>query len=163
MKTPIKSSVSTSVIGSFSGEVLDSNITNKNGLDITAEVMQNVFDSDDYKEGIENGWFIGFLGHPEDPDCQDFEHACIVMTDMKIEQYKKEHEKKVEKIFVSLIKIFLQNMSFMPLEPQEDVWKMQLAFMFINSLREALAAINSLWRWLRDRISIWLSFSTTLR
>ena len=83
--TNIQASVSSSVIGSFSGEVLDSNITNKNGLDITAEVMQNVFESEDYKEGIENGWFIGFLGHPEDPDCQDFEHACIVMTEGHID------------------------------------------------------------------------------
>ena len=25
-----------------------------------------------------DGWFIGFLGHPEDPNCMDFRNGCIV-------------------------------------------------------------------------------------
>ena len=69
------------VLGTYEGECADANITNKNGLDITREVWENVFNSDEYKEAIERGWYIGFLGHPEDPACQDFEHACIIMTD----------------------------------------------------------------------------------
>ena len=69
------------VLGTYEGEVLDTNITNKNGLDITREVMETVFKSKDYQQGIENGWFIGFLGHPEDPNCMEFERGCIVMTD----------------------------------------------------------------------------------
>lgn len=73
------------VLGSFEGECADSNITNLNGLDITREVWENVFNSDDYKKAIEHGWYIGFLGHPEDPNCMDFEHACIVMKDGRID------------------------------------------------------------------------------
>lgn len=68
------------ILGKFDGECADANITNLNGLDITREVWENVFDSDEYKKAIELGHLIGFLGHPEDPACQDFEHACIVMT-----------------------------------------------------------------------------------
>ena len=84
-RSAIKASVNSAIIGSYTGEVLDSEITNKNGLDITRDVMEVVFASDDYKEGIENGWFIGFLGHPEDPDCQDFKNGCIVMTEGHID------------------------------------------------------------------------------
>lgn len=70
-----------SILGTFEGECADSNITNKNGLDITREVWETVFNSEEYKEGIELGHYIGFLGHPEDPNCMDFEHGCIVMTE----------------------------------------------------------------------------------
>ncbi len=73
------------IIGTFEGECADSNITNKNGLDITREVWENVFASEEYAEGIENGWFIGFCGHPEDPNCMDFRNACIVMTEGHID------------------------------------------------------------------------------
>lgn len=58
------SSISNSIIGTYEGEVLNPNITNKNGLDITMDVMATVLESEDYKQGIEYGWFIGFLGHP---------------------------------------------------------------------------------------------------
>lgn len=70
-----------SILGTYEGECADANITNLNGLDITRPVWEAVFDSDEYKRAIEMGWYIGFLGHPEDPNCMDFEHACIVMTD----------------------------------------------------------------------------------
>lgn len=69
------------IIGTFEGECADPSITNLNGLDITRPVWENVFSSEDYKKGIDLGWYIGFLGHPEDPNCMDFEHACIVMTE----------------------------------------------------------------------------------
>lgn len=81
------------IIGTYEGEALDSNITNKNGLDITVEVMEAVLESEDYKDGIEHGWFIGFLGHPEDPGCQVFKEGCIVMTDMWINDDNKVHAK----------------------------------------------------------------------
>lgn len=73
------------VIGEFSGICADSLITNENGLDIPREVWETVFASDIYKEAIELGHYIGFLGHPDDPGCMDFEHACIVMTEGHIE------------------------------------------------------------------------------
>ena len=71
----------TSILGTFEGECADATITNKNGLDITREVWENVFASDEYKEAIANQWYIGFLGHPDDPADQNFQHACIVMTE----------------------------------------------------------------------------------
>lgn len=76
---------SSTVLGTFEGECADSNITNKNGLDITREVWETLFDSEDYKTGIELGHYIGFLGHPDDPGDQNFEHACIVMTEGHID------------------------------------------------------------------------------
>lgn len=83
VKSSVKASdINTSVIiGTFEGECADANITNKNGLDITREVWENVFASEEYAEGIKNLWFIGFCGHPSDPNCMDFRNACIVMTE----------------------------------------------------------------------------------
>lgn len=77
--------VNTSILGTFEGECADSTITNLNGIDITREVWENVFNSEEYKKALKNGFYIGYLGHPEDPDCQDFEHACIVMTECNID------------------------------------------------------------------------------
>lgn len=100
MKNPnkIKSISSTStnnfaVLGTYEGECADANITNANGLDITRPVWENVFSSDDYKKAIDLGWYIGFLGHPEDPNCMDFEHACIVMTEGNIDDNGKVYGK----------------------------------------------------------------------
>lgn len=73
------------VLGQFEGECADATITNKNGLDITQEVWETVFNSEDYKQAIDLKWYIGFLGHPEDPNCMDFEHACIVMKEGHID------------------------------------------------------------------------------
>lgn len=75
-----------SVLGTYEGECADATITNENGLDITREVWENVFSSEIYKKAIEHGWYIGFLGHPEDPNCMDFEHACIVMKEGHIDE-----------------------------------------------------------------------------
>lgn len=86
MKTKIKASQALgSILGKYSGECADANITNLNGLDITREVWETVFSSDEFNKGIDLGHYIGFLGHPEDPGCQDFEHACIVMTEGHID------------------------------------------------------------------------------
>lgn len=69
------------VLGTFEGKCGDAMVTNENGLDITREVWETVFASEDYKQGIKLGWFIGYLGHPEDPGCQDFKNGCIIMRD----------------------------------------------------------------------------------
>lgn len=92
-KSVKSSSVAPAIIGIYEGEALDTKITNKNGLDITKEVIDCVLKSEDYKDGIENGWFIGFLGHPEDPDCQDFQNGCIVMTEMSLDDNGKVYGK----------------------------------------------------------------------
>lgn len=73
------------IIGKFTGECADSSVTNANGLDITREVWETVFNSEEYKTAIENGHYIGYLGHPEDPNCMDFKNACIVMTEGHID------------------------------------------------------------------------------
>ena len=82
-----------SILGTYEGEGLDTQITNKNGLDITREVIETVLDSEEYEEGIANGWYIGFLGHPEDPNCMDFRNGCIVLTDMSIDENGKVYTK----------------------------------------------------------------------
>lgn len=91
--TGVQDTMNPAIIGTYEGEVLDSNITNKNGLDITVEVIQAVLESEDYRDGIENKWFIGYLGHPEDPGCQVFKDGCIVLTDMWIDENNKVHGK----------------------------------------------------------------------
>lgn len=73
------------ILGTYEGECADANITNANGLDITRPVWETVFASDEYKKAIKLQHYIGFLGHPEDPNCMDFEHACIVMTEGHID------------------------------------------------------------------------------
>lgn len=73
------------VIGQFEGMCADAEITNENGLDITREVWENVFNSDLYKQAIELGWYIGYLGHPDDPNAMTFQDACIVMKEGHIE------------------------------------------------------------------------------
>lgn len=82
-----------SILGTYEGECADANITNANGLDITRPVWETVFTSEDYKKAIDLGWYIGFLGHPEDPNCMDFEHACIVMTEGHIDDNGKVYGK----------------------------------------------------------------------
>lgn len=82
-----------SVIGVFEGECADSNITNENGLDITRPVWENIFSSESYQQAIELGWYIGFLGHPDDPGCMDFRNACIVMTEGHIDDNGKVYGK----------------------------------------------------------------------
>ncbi len=81
------------ILGTYDGECADSNITNLNGLDITREVWEAVFASDEYKKAIDLGHYIGFLGHPQDPDCQDFRKACIVMTEGHIDDNGKVYGK----------------------------------------------------------------------
>ncbi len=83
-----------SILGYYEGECADANITNLNGLDITREVWETVFNSEEYKKAIELGQYIGYLGHPQDdPDCQDFRKACIVMTEGHIDDNGKVYGK----------------------------------------------------------------------
>ena len=86
-KKPVQAGLSNrAILGVYEGECADANITNLNGLDITRPVWENVFGSNDYKEGIKYGWYIGFLGHPADADCNDFQNGCIVMTEGHIDE-----------------------------------------------------------------------------
>lgn len=73
------------IIGTFEGMCADADITNENGLDITREVWETVFASDIYKQAIELGWYIGYAGHPEDPNYMNFNDACIIMKEGHID------------------------------------------------------------------------------
>lgn len=73
-----------SVLGTFDGKACDSNVFNNNDMHLSRQLFENVLASQEYRDGIERGHYIGFLGHPEDPGCQDFKNACIVLTDMTI-------------------------------------------------------------------------------
>ena len=69
------------VIGSFSGKCCDSTVFNNNDMFLSGELFDKLFESDDYKRALALGHYIGYLGHPEDPGCMDYEHACIVMRE----------------------------------------------------------------------------------
>ena len=83
----------TAILGTYEGECADSNITNLNGLDITREVWETIFASDDYHKAIKLGHYIGYLGHPDDPNCMDFKDACIVMIEGHIDDSGKVYGK----------------------------------------------------------------------
>lgn len=74
-----------SVLGKYVGKCCDADVVNNNGMYLSRQLFDKLVASDDYKTAIENGYYIGFLGHPEDPNCMDFKNACIVMTDMQME------------------------------------------------------------------------------
>ena len=69
------------IIGQFTGKCCDSEVFNNNGMHLSKELFNNLFDSEEYKRSIELGHYIGYLGHPEDPECQDYQNACIVMRE----------------------------------------------------------------------------------
>lgn len=81
----MKNKKNSTVIGQFSGKCCDGNVENNNQMTLPVELFRNLIASDEYKEAIKNRYYLGFLGHPEDPGCQDYKDACIVMTDMKLE------------------------------------------------------------------------------
>lgn len=74
-----------SVIGQFTGKCCDSNVFNNNDMKLPRQLFENLFASDEYKNAIKNKYYIGYLGHPEDPNCMDFRNACITMTECHID------------------------------------------------------------------------------
>lgn len=72
------------VLGTFTGKCCDAAVVNNNDMKLDRELFEKLIDSDEYKDAMEHRYYIGFLGHPEDPNCQDFKDACIVMTSMEI-------------------------------------------------------------------------------
>lgn len=72
------------VIGQFEGKCAD--ITeNNNQMTLDKPLWINLFNSEEYQRNLSNEFYIGFLGHPEDPGCQDFKNACIVMREGHID------------------------------------------------------------------------------
>ena len=75
---------SKTILGTFTGKCCDAAVFNNNSMKLDRELFEKLMGSDEYKDGMEHRYYIGFLGHPEDPNCQDFKDACIVMTSMEI-------------------------------------------------------------------------------
>lgn len=76
--------MTSSILGTFTGKCCDAAVFNNNSMKLNRDLFEKLLTSDEYKDAIEHRYYIGFLGHPEDPGCQDFKDACIVMTDMEI-------------------------------------------------------------------------------
>lgn len=79
--TPIKNNA---VIGTYKGKCCDAAVVNNNEMKLDRELFEKLIDSEEYKDAMEHGYYIGFLGHPEDPNCQDYKNGCIVMKSMEI-------------------------------------------------------------------------------
>jgi len=72
------------ILGTFKGKCCDAAVFNNNDMKLNRELFEKLIASDEYKDAMRNRYYMGFLGHPEDPNCQDFKDACIVMTGMDI-------------------------------------------------------------------------------
>lgn len=84
----IKSAVTDSdnvVIGTYSGKSCDADVLNNNAMYLSRELFDNLIASEEYETAIKLGWYIGYLGHPKDPNCMDFRNACIVMREMHMD------------------------------------------------------------------------------
>ena len=73
------------IIGQFEGKCADAEVVNANGMEIGRDVWDTLFASEDYKTALARGHYIGYLGHPEDPGCQEFQNACIILRECHIE------------------------------------------------------------------------------
>lgn len=82
----MKGDKNSTVIGQFSGKCCDYQVENNNQMTLPRELFENLFESEEYKRSIHNRHYIGFLGHPEDPGCQDYKDACIIMTESHLEE-----------------------------------------------------------------------------
>lgn len=89
-KRAIKSNIiaedtsNSTILGTFTGKCCDAAVVNNNDMKLDRELFENLIKSDEYKDAMEHRYYIGFLGHPEDPNCQNFKDGCIVMTSMEI-------------------------------------------------------------------------------
>lgn len=72
------------IIGKFVGKCADI-VMNNNGMKLETELWESLFASEEYKMNLERGMYIGFLGHPEEVDCQDFRNACIILKEAHID------------------------------------------------------------------------------
>lgn len=79
-----KTEPTSAILGTFTGKCCDAGVFNNNSMKLNRELFEKLLASDDYRDAIEKGYYIGYLGHPEDPGCQDFKDACIVMKSMEI-------------------------------------------------------------------------------
>lgn len=74
------------IIGTFKGKCCDADVYNNNEMLLDRELFDKLINSEEYKRAMQNRYYIGFLGHPEDPNCMDFRNACIIMTHMEMHE-----------------------------------------------------------------------------
>lgn len=89
-KKAIKSSIGKAnsngaILGTYTGKCCDAAVVNNNEMKLNRELFEKLLASDEYKDAMEHRYYIGFLGHPEDPNCQDFKNGCIIMTSLEIQ------------------------------------------------------------------------------
>ena len=73
------------ILGTFTGKCCDGNVFNNNDMKLSTELFENLFASDEFKNAMKNRYYLGYLGHPNDPGCMDYRNACIVMTECHLE------------------------------------------------------------------------------
>lgn len=71
------------ILGTYEGKSADALVENNNQMKLGPKLWKNLFNSEEYKRDLARGMYIGFLGHPEDVGCQDYQHGCIVMREGK--------------------------------------------------------------------------------
>lgn len=82
--TSVEPKSTSSILGTFSGKCCDAAVFNNNSMKLNRELFENLINSDEYKDAMAHRYYIGYLGHPEDPGAQTFQDACIVMTSMEL-------------------------------------------------------------------------------
>ena len=82
---PLQKDIPDVVIGTYSGKSCDADVLNNNAMYLSRELFTNLINSEEYATAIKLGWYIGYLGHPKDPNCMDFRNACIVMREMHMD------------------------------------------------------------------------------
>lgn len=80
---------SSPILGVFEGVSADAEELNANNMFLGTDLWNNLFNSDEFKRYLKLGHYIGYLGHPEDPGCQDFKNACIVLKDAYLDSDNK--------------------------------------------------------------------------
>lgn len=81
-----------SVIGTFDGVSGDSTMNNNEML-LSKELWEKLFSSEEFNHYLSLGHYMGFLGHPEDPGCQDFKNACIILREAQVDSNGVVHAK----------------------------------------------------------------------
>ena len=81
----IRNPQKSSIIGKYKGKCADS-IENNNSMLLDKDLWRKLFNSDEFKSYRDKGMYIGFLGHPKDPGCQDFKNGCIILRDAELNE-----------------------------------------------------------------------------
>lgn len=76
------SKTTNSIIGTFEGKCCDSNVFNNNDMKLNRQLFDNLIASEEFQDAMDHNYYIGFLGHPDNPNDMNYKNACIVMKKM---------------------------------------------------------------------------------